>query len=237
MRSLIVRSLALLTAVVVTANVALAAFPFVENFNTDNANWKQNSAGTVEPSHMGTGGADGGAFIRQVYTLPQYSPPGQQGPVAPIIFRAHAVPFNSSNSEYTGNWIAAGIKEVTAYIRHNASQPMVFNVRFADPANSPGGSYATPAIPPNAWTQLTIDVTPASPQFIAGSFGTGSYATVFDYIGNMQFGAVVPPGWAGGIPVTFDLDRVTVGVPEPAACGMVLVAAAGLWHGRRRSRR
>lgn len=225
-------ALVALMACVTGADSAVAAFPFVEHFNTSAENWKQNSAGTVAPIHVGSGGPDGGPHISQTLTLPAYTPPGPMGPVAPIVFRAHQVGFNSSNSEYAGDWLAAGVKEVTAYIRHDASTSVVFNARFADPANNPGASYQTSAVPPNVWTKLTIDVTPSSPQLI--SYGSGTHGAIFDNIGNMQFGAVVPAGWPGGIPVKFDLDRVTVGVPEPATCGMGLVLAAGLWHVRRR---
>lgn len=212
---------------------AEAAFPFVENFTAGAANWKNNSSG--ELTHFASGGPGNSAYVSSALDLPAYTAPTPPYyiPLAPIVFRAQATDFNSSNSAYRANWITAGIKEVTAYLRHDASVPLVWNVRFAEPDNNPGGSYETPAIAPNVWTKVVIDVTPTSPQNI--TFGSGSYNTVFDDVGNIQFSAVVPAGFAGES-VTFDLDRVTVAVPEPSTLGLGLGALGLLALAARRRR-
>lgn len=212
---------------------AVAAFPFLEDFTTDAANWTQASGGSLL-NHVATGGPHNDPYVTRNATLPAYQPPGSMGALASIIFRGEQAPL-ASNGDFNGNWITAGIKQVTAFVRHDAGVPLAYNFRFADPNNSPGASYFTDPVPSGVWTQLTVDVTPTSPQWI--TYGAGTYATVFDNIGRIQISAVVPEGWDGVPSITFDLDRVTVAVPEPATLGVAATAVAGLALAARRRRR
>jgi len=216
--------LALACAAASAGSRSEAAFPFLEDFTTGTANWKNNSGGDV--TAVPSGGPSGDPYISQSHKLPAYTAPTPPNfiPVAPVVIRAEATAFNSSNSAFAGNWLTAGIREVTAFVRHNAPVPLEFNMRFASPTNNPGASYGAPAIAPNVWTKVTIDVTPTSPQLISyGSAGSqpNPHATVFANIGRLQLSAVVPVGFTGNEdPVTFDLDRVTISVPEPATLGL-----------------
>jgi hypothetical protein len=212
---------------------ALAAFPFVEDFTADAANWTQTSGGTLL-SHVATGGPNDDPYVTRNATLPEYQPPGQMGPAAVVVFRGEQTPLASAGG-FNGSWIDAGIKKVTAFVRHDAGMPLTYNFRFADPNNSPGASYVTDPVPSGVWTKLSIDVTPTSPQWI--TYGAGSYATIFDNIGRIQISAVVPVGSDGTQSVAFDLDRVTVAVPEPATLAVGATAVAGLALVARRRRR
>jgi hypothetical protein len=211
------------------AGPSQAAFPFVENFNESAENWRT-SAGAVNANWVATGGPDGGPYISN--TFANFDPPPSPfpgGSSSSIVLRAQEEygGVGSSNGGYTGDWITAGIKRVTAWVRHNAEVngvgvPLAYNFRFSDPANSPGASYGTATVPSGVWTQLVIDVTPSSSQLL--SYGGGSHATIYDNIGHIQVSAVEPAGWSAAT-VTFDLDRVAVEIPEPAA---VALAGAGL---------
>ena len=213
-------------------NPAVAAFPFVENFSTDAANWTQSSGGALL-NHVATGGPANDPYVTRNATLPAYQPPGQMGALASIVFRGEQTPL-ASNGGFNGNWLTAGIKKVTAFVRHNAGVPLSYNFRLADPNNSPGASYFTDPVPSGVWTKLTVDVTPTSPQWI--TYGAGTHATVFDNIGRIQISAVVPVGWDGTQSVAFDLDRVAVAVPEPATLAAGAMAVAGLALVARRRR-
>ena len=76
---------------------------------------------------------------------------------------------------------------------------------------------------PETWTEITIPINPANPQFISYEFG--DFNTIFHSVGRIQLGVSVPAELAGSTtPVTFDLDQVTI-VPEPAALGLMLIGA------------
>jgi hypothetical protein len=212
---------------------AFAAFSFLEDFSTGAANWKQDSAGTTDLVFASTGGPSNDSYVTRDLTLGAYTPPSMFGPAATIVFRGQQN-FNSSNAAFAGNWLSAGVTSVSAYVRHNASVPLAYTFRLADPANTPGASYLTTEVPSNVWTKLTVDVTSTSPQNL--TYGGSTYNGVFDNIGNIQISAVIPVGWQGGVPITFDLDRVEVAVPEPASLAIIASSLAGLALVARRRR-
>jgi hypothetical protein len=214
-------------------NRALAAFPFLEDFTNDAANWTQSSGGALL-NHVASGGPNDDPYVTRNATLPVYQAPGPMGPAAVVVFRGEQTPL-ASNGGFNGNWLAAGIRKVTAYVRHDAGVPLSYTFRFADPNNSPGASYVTDPVPSGMWTKLSVDVTPTSPQWL--TYGAGTHATVFDNIGRIQISAIVPVGSDGTQSVAFDLDRVTVAVPEPATLVVGATAAAGLALAARRRRR
>jgi hypothetical protein len=215
-----------------------AAPPFAEGFNTNAANWKFNA--TTDLSHVSSGGPDGSGYVSRTQAFSSASTTSQ------TLFRAHA-DFNSSNQLYTGNWLTAGVFEVTAMVRHNAPEPLNFRARFSSPFNFPGASALLPAtVAPNAWTMVTFEIDPASEQYFQlgpdpmnDQFEGSTFNEIFADVGNIQIGVGIPASLRGGSSLyTFDLDQVRINVvPEPAA-GLLLLASgvAALGIGRRRSR-
>ncbi|QDU86973.1 hypothetical protein Pla175_03270 [Pirellulimonas nuda] len=203
-------------------------FPFVEDFDADAANWRQNASANVLGHVAGGGPAGAGdAYASYDFDLATFTSPFG----GPIVFRGQAG-LGSSGGAFAGDWIAAGVNQVTAMVRHNASVALPFSGRFAAPANSPGASTEELLVPPGVWTQIAFDISPSTPYV-----GSGDYSTFSD-IGNIQFGVSIPAGTTAaalGV-VTFDLDRVSItAVPEPASAALLALAGCcGCWLTRRR---
>lgn len=209
-------------ALIAAATPARAAtVPFTEQFETDVAGWA-NSAGDGLLMYVVTGGPDDDS-----YASTQLVPAGS-GDSSVVLFRAQDE-FNSSGNALAGNWIAEGVGQLTAYVRHNGSQPLTFFTRFAGPANYPGGvAVAFVPVPPNTWTPLSFDISPANPAFV--SFEGTDFGSVFANVGHVQIGVSVPAALDEFTsPLTFDLDRPTIlPVPEPGGAALAGSALAGL---------
>jgi hypothetical protein len=217
------------------ANSGIPAVTFTENFNTT-ANWSTTSPTLTAPSLVGTGGPDGSSYISR--TASASGAPDTNPPVPVVLFRAQDG-FNSSGNVFTNNWVTGNITEVTAYVRHNASVPLPFFLRFTPPAGTPGvifeNATLTPASVNNAWTKLTFDISASSPDFTPEG-PPSLFGTVMGDVGRMQVGFTVPVGF-GADPgtYTYDLDLVTA-TPEPTSWLLLATGAAFGWA-RRRSRR
>lgn len=200
---------------------------FIEGFDSDAANWR-NFNGSATLDWFATGGPDGSAYASSLFNLSGTS----FGGFPPTVIRAQAN-FNSSDSAYVGDWIAAGVTGVTFEFRHNLSEAVTLTGRFATPANSPGASTVSQTvIAPNQWTTITFDLTEGSPDII--SLGGGTYAGIFSNVGNMQFGFNVPASLAGqDIDARFDIDNFRI-IPTPGAGAAFVVGAFGLASRRRR---
>jgi len=208
---------------------AAAALPFAEDFSSGMAGWRFSNS--VDLTAVPSGGADDSPYVSHTFAFSTLANPMA---TSTLIFRAQDE-FNSSGQQYVGNWIAAGVNEVTAFVRHTASEPLVFNARFANAANFPGASYLSAAVPAGVWTQLTFDVTSTSPQNV--TYEGTDYNTVFSSIGHIQFGVNIPASLQGATtPFSFDLDTVRVNIPEPAAGGLAVLAAGALALAARRRR-
>jgi hypothetical protein len=216
---------ALIAALATLASTAHAALPVAEDFTSGTANWRFSNA--FDLTAVGSGGPDSSPYVSRTFSFSSLTNPAA---TSTLIFRAHDE-YNSSGVAYAGNWAALGVDEVSVYVRHSAPESLVFNARFANPANFPGASYFSAPVPANVWTQLTFDVTPSSPQLADPTYeGTNSYAAVMSNIGHMQFGVNIPQSLVGSTTAyTFDLDAVRVNVvPEPATAGLLAVAGGAL---------
>jgi hypothetical protein len=212
-------------------SAAQAATPFAEGFNAGTAGWRFSN--TIDLTAVASGSFDGSGYVSRTFAFSSLSNPAA---ASAIVFRAQEE-YNSSGAAYAGNWIAEGVKQVSAMVRHTATEPLSFNVRLSNPANFPGASYLTTApVPANEWTKVVFNVTPGSPQNL--TYEGTDYNTVFSHVGHIQFGVDIPASLRGGASAfTFDLDRVRVSnVPEPAAGGLALVALTGLAPVARRRR-
>jgi hypothetical protein len=203
-----------------------AIVPFTEDFAADSANWRGASDAaliTWQPA----GGPDDRSFISGVFNFAATS---AGDPV--VQFRGQEE-FGSSGGAFVGDWIADGIEQFTAYVRHDAEVPLTFFVRFSLPSRFPGGTAVSFApVPAHTWTPIIIPIAASNPQFV--TFENSDFDSVFGNIGNVQVGVSVPEGLAGvDATVGFDLDKVAI-VPEPAVLTLLVVAAgAGMVRRRR----
>lgn len=220
---------------------ASAALPFSEDFPTDTADWRF-STGTPL-SYSTTGGPDNSGYVTRTFSFASLV----SNPMAPpanfvTIFRAQEEfgANGSSNGAYIGDWITAGVDHVTAWVRHNAPEPLQYRGRFSSIDNFPGATaFQLTTVPPNVWTQIVFDIDPASPQFyqVPGDdqFEGSNFNDIFSDVGHMQFGVIIPQSLQGGTTAyTFDLDKVNVTVvPEPATFGLLALAGFAGWIRRR----
>jgi len=215
--------------------------PFSEAFATGAANWAINSSGTPA-SWAGSGGPAGGAFISRA---------GSGGDTGfgpflsgPILFRGQDS-FNSSADRFVGDWLAGGVGSFSVDVFHDHSAALLFQVRLANPSNSPGASSVNIAVSPGAWTTLNVPIIDSPAVFQTyGQLGNppdpGAFSEIFSSIGNIQVG--LAPGQVGGagLPssVTLGMANPAIApVPEPgtwAALGAAAVAAGVLRLRRRR---
>lgn len=212
---------AVLVVFCVTATSQALTVPFTENFATDNANWLNNSNALAD--FHATGGYDGGSFISVSFNF-------QNNEVddTPVLFRARpSTPLGpSSGGNFIGDWLAAGVNKFSAYVRHNATEPLTYIARFADPMGFPGiivGDNET--VPPNTWTLIDFDINPNNPNIHTEG---QPFSAVFDSIGHVQLGVWVPADLAGlDQTFTFDTAQVSIAaIPEPATSLMAGLALA-----------
>ncbi len=196
------------TAVVTHANSVVVE----ESFATGNANWR--TGGFTPPTIVPAGGPDGNGYISQATSFQSLG----QG----TLFRGHQS-LNASNGAFAGNWIGLGYTELSAWVRHNASIPLTYFVRIAKPSNFPAATaQSSVLVPPNVWTPLHWDVRPGSPQITA--FEGSDHTTIFSGIGNLQVAVNTPAELKQStVPYTFDLDDISLSVPEAGSLGMAVM--------------
>lgn len=205
-----------------------ATVPFSEDFATDAANWA-NSASSGYVDFVAAGGPDGSSYASTELV------PAGRGDSSVVLFRGHDE-FNSSGGAFEGNWIADGVGRFTAYVRHNAPEPLSFFTRFASPVSYPG-AFALESTPvaPHTWTQISFNIAPTSSEFI--SFEGSDFNSVFSNIGHMQIGVDVPLSLdAVATALVIDLDQPTiVSAPEPAGAALALLGLVGCLARQRRA--
>jgi hypothetical protein len=223
-------TLALLALACVTSPLQALTYPYTENFTANNANWTNNAQAFT--THIASGGPDGSGYISATFNFQNTTPASQD----PIILRAHnnTVLGPASGGAYMGNWIAAGVKEFSAYVRHNADVPLTFFSRFSQ-SPFPGIIYEQPnLVQPNTWTHIQFAVNAQNPYL--SDEGT-PYSGVFNNLARVQVGVAIDPTLVGqNRSITFDIDQATIGVPEPSTMLMTGMASIALGFSRRRAR-
>ena len=226
MRRLPWKTAAMLAVTFVGTSIASAAtVPFVEDFSSDVANWKD--AIDQPLLFQAAGGPDGSSYATTAFSFSGNAAGDNQ-----TIFRGHDA-FDSSGDAFVGNWIADGVGTLRAMVRHDAPVPVSYFARLAPSTNFPGAiAIQFAPVLPNVWTPLSFEISASSPQLFY--FEGGDFASIFSQMGNIQFGATVPDSLAGSTTsFTFDLDQVAIArIPEPAAVGLGLVCLMG-WALRR----
>jgi hypothetical protein len=226
MRILISAALGCIALSSVCSTAFALTFPFNESFSNSDSNWKDNAS--LALTHVATGGAAGDGYVSTEFSFEGLT-------AGPAIFRGQNN-FDSSGDAFLGNWTAAGVGVVRAYTRHDAPVPIDYFVRIATSGNFPAVNvelpYSVPAGPD--WTLLEFDTSFSNPlvtvEAIPGQ-EVASYNAVFGGVGNIQFGVSLPESLTTDPSFyTFDLDEVSIGVPEPSnvlialgclVCGLV----------------
>ncbi len=225
----------LTVAILLTAvDLASAVSVYTETFNSDAANWRQNVSAT-SVVYNASGGPDSTAYVSSDFAFASAFSPQV------AVLRGHDA-FNASNDAFVGNWLAADITQLSAYVRHNVPQPMSFFVRLAKSANSPAVSFSFPTpVPTGTWTKLDFDISYSNPLRTNESMDTSQtfYDDVLSNIGNVQIGILVPQTLVNGTTTSavyrYDLDNIGI-VPEPSSFLLSLGGIAALGCVRRRKR-
>lgn len=217
--------------------------PFTEAFATDAANWAIDAAGTAA-AWNNSGGPANGTFVSRAGSGPDTG--FGQFVSGPILFRGQDS-FNSSADRFVGDWITGGVGSFSVDVFHNHSAALLFQVRLANPNNSPGASSVNVSVSPGAWTKLSVPIVDSAAVFQTyGQLGNppnaSAFSEIFSSIGNIQVG--LAPGQVGGTgldsSVTLGLANPSIAaVPEPgtwAALGAAAVAAGVLRLRRVRGR-
>ena len=113
------------------------------------------------------------------------------------------------------------------YLNRDVSQ-----VRDGNAPGFPGVIAFQPlTVQPNTWTLVEFNVSPTSPDLF---YEGGTYAGIFGNVSRIQIGASVPAALAGvDQDFTFELDQVTVNIPEPTALAMSVLGLIGVIVRRR----
>lgn len=222
------------TAAILVATTASAVFaapivPFTETFDTGANNWL--SGDFLPPAAFATGGVGDSGYI-QAQTGFQFSEAGAFN----VTFRGNKGFFpgtDASDGAFIGNWIDAGVTNLSFAVRHDIPVPVTFFVRVAaDSFGAPFPGAVGVAFQPvftGQWTTLSFDISPDNPAFV--SFEGSTFEAVFSNVGFIQIGVEAPEALLGDPSLyNIDLDNVSI-VPAPAA---LLALAPVFALGRRR---
>ncbi len=224
------KSAVLASLTISTAALAGPTNPFTETFDNGANNWL--GGDFLPPAEFATGGVDDSGYIAS-QTGFEFNESGDFN----TLFRGNKGLFpgtDASGGAFIGDWIAAGVTNLTFSIKHDIPEPITVFVRFAADTGGAAfpGAVAINFIPVFAgeWTEVSIDISPNNPSFV--TFEDSSFENVFSNIGFIQIGVAVPDALIGD-PRLFNvgLDNVSI-VPAPA--GLAALAPAGLIGWRRR---
>jgi hypothetical protein len=201
--------------------------PFTETFDNSSENWA-NATGSAFLDHFASGGPNGAGDGYASGTFNFVA----AAPEADLIVARGQDEFSSSGNAFVGDYLAAGITELSFDVRHDLPAPANFFTRVTPPGNFPGavGLEFAPVLP-NTWTTITIAIDPANPQFV--TFESGSFGGIFSNVGHVQVGVRTPAAVSGvDNDFTFDIDNVSI-IPTPGAAGALAMGGLVLMRRRR----
>ena len=153
-----------------------------------------------------------------------------------------------NQSQWTGNYAAAGIKQISMDVQHQNAFPLALRLGIANGPLGPGGSgdtYVTDDAVAVAndglWHRITFNVKAAD--FVATSSNTSITPDAAAALANVTVLRLLhnpnPMDFTGAIgPATFFLDNIAAStVPEPVAVGLLIagfVGVAGCGRAQRR---
>jgi hypothetical protein len=146
------------------------------------------------------------------------------------LFRGNATS-DASGDAFVGNWLSAGVTLFSAFIRHNAEQPLDIFARL-DAGSGRAASSVGFTVPTNQWFPISLPIVDSTTSFQSYGQPPTGFSIVFTNIQNVQFFAS-PSSPAGTF--RFDLDKVSV-VPEPGTLGLLGLAVALLVYAGARQR-
>lgn len=227
--------LAALAGFTASARAALVV-PYTETFAADAARWSDRSSFRAL-SFVATGGKDGSSYATGSFA---FTGNGAGDQVAVLRGQGN---FNSSTSNFVGNWITGGVSTFSVDVRQHTGGDAQMYIRFATAAGFPGAAYTVPfLIPHNTWTTVTVGISANNPGFtfenfrdpMDPNFSALAFADAFSAISRVQVAIAVPAALAGTTtPVAFDIDNPAI-VPAP---GIGALACAGILARCRRARR
>jgi hypothetical protein len=201
-------------AVLIAAAVPTTALvvPFTEDFAVGNSNWTTGNT-NIAAGWSATGGVLDGSYITSTGTVLTTG-------FGAIVFRGNAAA-DASGDAFVGDWLAGGVSNFSAFVRHDAPTALNFYARL-DAGAGRAGSSIDFSVPSGSWFQLNIPIVDAPTSF--QSYGAGTFATVFNNIQNVQIAVSTNQAPAViGQTYNFSLDRVSV-VPEPGILGLLGLA-------------
>ncbi len=205
--------------------------PYTEQFVGFNANWEDS---VNEPAGwVPAGGADGGSYISTQFNYDGYFNPFGGGPVT---HRASASD-GASFGAFIGDWVADGVGEISAWVRHDAPEDLNFFMRIATPGNFPGAVITnSQSVTAGVWTRVTWDIDPLGVNCAAEG---GTCLSALQTVGNFQIGTDAPLGLLDDdFAYTLDLDLVSIHpIPEPGTALLMGLGLAGLAGAGRKEKR
>lgn len=221
---------------------------YTEDFTPNNAGWRDTVPNPVD--HFLTGGFSNSPYVSITVgsaaplgnLQPNVNPAANQGR---IIFRANG---SASGGAFTGNWLAAGITRVDAYLSHSFDaegfdfdadlhDDMRFYLRMSKQPGQAGVLWSTDVVDFDAGFSLVSFEISATNYNVAGGPGA-DFVNVMSSVAEFQIGAVANLATPTPIPsvnVDFHLDHISL-VPEPSSAVLALGAAIASAFARRRSR-
>lgn len=221
---------------------AAVVVPFLEDFPTDEAKWRANNAANLL-DFVATGGPDDDSYVTTEFNYFGFS--GIMGS-GPVLFRANSGP-NTGNPEqgaasdgaFIGDWNAAGVDAVRAWVRHDTGQNLTYFVRVATAFNFPGAVIDDDVtVPSGQWTQITVPFDPNDPACQPEGGEGFTCEDAFANVGVLQIGTDAPEALTTtNAAFTMDLDQVELveEVPEPGQLALVAVGALVMTATRRRA--
>lgn len=215
--------------------------PYTETFSADAARWSDRSA-FRSLAFVASGAKDGSSYASGNFSFTSNSAGDQVS-----VLRGQGN-FNSSTSNFVGNWITGGVSTFSFDVRQHSGGDLVMFARFAASPNFPGAAYTIPfAIPSDTWTTVTVPLDAQNPAFTYETtrfpdptnqtdpaLRALAFGDAFSAISRVQVGVFVSPSLAGtSTPTFFDIDNVGI-VPTPGIATLGLLALA---RAARRARR